>query len=371
MKKILFGMAAVCASSTSAQGQESWSDALGADVKAPFDAPEHRAFDFWIGDSEAEWRGRPQGEFYHADEGSWMRHRVFPVLDGKALIELAWARDNPEDPSQRGFSIRYLDEANDRWVMAQNWPNAQGTGSAFTDQLVGKEYLGRLTMYSQTWRPDGDGGFDSQHRRYNFTDVREASFRWDGSNTTDRGNTWTTWMVVDFHRNPALEAYGAAGTSWPGVHEESLCTDDPHGAFDLLEGVWRGEGATMSAGKVVDGCGVAALLDDGETKTLFLIGYLSRLERWVMYRLDNQPGTPHSYYVSKEAGAGAVFEEAPNLTIKNEFDPYITDDSADTSAATRRYVWEVLGDDGVTLREEVKGASDRAWDRVWEYELTK
>ncbi|MEO1137700.1 MAG: hypothetical protein AAFW68_14040, partial [Pseudomonadota bacterium] len=169
---------------TPAAGARSWAEALGADIAAPYDAPQHRAFDFWIGEWEANWRGRPQGEFYHQKEGSWTRQRVFPVLNGKALIELAWARDNPNEASQRGFSIRYFDPARARWVMAQNWPSAGGQGSAFTDQLIGEEHLGRLTMYSITQRPGADGELVTQHRRYNFTDVRPGtSFRWDGSNT--------------------------------------------------------------------------------------------------------------------------------------------------------------------------------------------
>lgn len=82
------------------------------------------------------WRSRPEGEFYHELDGSWMRHRVFPILDGKALVELAWDRDAPMEPGQRGFSIRYFDDSADRWVMSQNWPGPGNPGSAFVDQLV-------------------------------------------------------------------------------------------------------------------------------------------------------------------------------------------------------------------------------------------
>lgn len=363
---------AACAPGKSVAGETmSWADALGAEITDEWSAPEHRAFDFWVGEWEANWRPPAENEFEHAAEGSWTRQRVFPILGGKAIVELAWARDNPEQPSQRGFSIRYYDPARERWVMAQNWPNGNSQGSAFTDQLIGKEHLGRRTMYSATRRPTGDGEFADEHRRYNFTDVQEESFRWDGSNTPDNGKTWSTWYVVDFLRQRDLDPYGAAGTSFPGVHKEALCTDEPHGAFDGLQGVWSTQdGASLAAGKVIDGCGVMAVLNDGKRRTLFLIGYHPRFEHWVIYRLDDKPGTGHSYLVSKQAGEGAVFEEAPALAIKDEFAPYLRPASFETDGARRRLVWETLSDNEIVFREEAR-RQGRGWETSKSYRFMR
>lgn len=371
----------LAASCATAQENVTWADTLNTEISPEWAAPEHRAFDFWIGEWEANWRGKPAGEFHHQKEGSYTRQSVFPILGGKALVELAWARDNPEAPSQRGFSIRYFDPARDRWVMAQNWPNATGQGSAFLDQLIGDEHLGRLTMYSVTRRPNAEGEIDVQHRRYNFTDVQPGlSFRWDGSNTRDEGATWFTWYVVDFLRQRDTDDLGAAGTAFPGVHEKVLCAGDPHGGFNDLQGVWQGTAeaadgdttpARLSAGLALDGCGVLASLET-EDKTAFLgIGYLERTEKWLAYYLDNQPGTLHQYFVADSAGAGAVFTHAPALTIKDEFTAYDYDVNFEPTTSTSRIVWEEMSETALTFHEETRDSTDSEWTKKTTYRFAR
>ena len=362
-------------------GALTWADVLDAEISDKYSGAEHRAFDFWIGEWEANWRAPVEGAFEHEADGSWTRQRVFPILGGKALVELAWARDNPDEPSQRGFSIRYFDEGNDRWVMSQNWPNESNNGGAFLDQLVGRDHLGRLTMYSASTRPKPDGTFTAEHRRYNFTDIRPGkSFRWDGSNTADQGASWRTWYVVDFQRDRDLDAYGAAGTAFPGVHEQALCTDEPHGAYDTLQGVWEGSAndadgavsiASFSAGVLLDGCGVAAVLENKGVRTFMTFARHPRLDYWVSYRLDDQPGTTHAYFVSNEEGAGAVFEESPPAKIQDERMPFVVKDGFDTSAALRRTVWVTMSDDEIRFREELRPSIEDDWQLVAEYLLTR
>ena len=358
-----------------------WADALDAEITDEWSAPEYRAFDFWIGEWEANWRPPVEGALKHAEEGSYTRQRVFPILGGKALIELAWARDNPEAPSQRGFSIRYYDPARERWVMAQNWPNGNTRGSAFFDQLIGDEHLGRLTMYSIARNYQPDGTVNIQHRRYNFTDIRFGeSFRWDGSNTRDEGATWYTWYVVDFNRLRDPDPYGAAGTPFPGVHEQALCTEEPHGAFNGLQGVWNGTAtdanggqtpARLSAGLGLDGCGVLAALETGEKNAFLAVGYHERAEKWMTYYLDDQPGTTHAYYISDNAGAGAVFQDAPALTIKDEFAPYNLDEYFEPTDSTRRIVWETMNDTELAFRVETRDGASDEWRTKTSYRLSQ
>ena len=373
--------ASLAASCATAQENVTWADTLNTEITPEWSGPEHRAFDFWIGEWEANWRGKPEGAFHHQKEGSWTRQSVFPILGGKALVELAWARDNPETPSQRGFSIRYFDPARERWVMAQNWPNATGQGAAFFDQLIGDEHLGRLTMYSITRRPNAEGEIDVQHRRYNFTDVRPGvSFRWDGSNTRDEGATWYTWNIVDFLRQRDTDDLGQAGTSFPGVHEKLLCQDEPHGGFNGLEGVWTGTAedadgnskpARLSAGLALDGCGVLASLEE-EGKTAFLgIGYLQRTEKWMIYYLDDQPGTGHKYFVADNAGAGARFIHAPDLAIKDEFAIYNHDVYFDPTDATQRLFLEEMSDNALVLHEETRDSAEHEWTKKTTYRFSR
>lgn len=367
---LFLAVSAAATGACAAQNQAQWEDVLDVRIADDWRGDNDRAFDFWIGEWDANWRPPSEETFEHAAEGSWSHQRVFPILGGKAIVELAWARDNPAEPSQRGFSIRYFDPARERWVMAQNWPNQRTTGSAFTDQLIGAEHFGRRTMYSHTARPLPDGGFSQEHRRYNFTDVRETSFRWDGSNTSDNGQSWTTWYVVDFNRLGEFEAIGAAGSDFPGVFDKALCTEEPHGAFDAVAGSWQGVAtdagggevpAAMHMGVVLDGCGVIGVVQAGDEKSFRAIGYHERFERWVSYELSAAHGEPHHYRVAEAAGEGAAFEAASALAIKDEKTPYLSPQAFDTAGALARTVWEKISEDEIVLREETRNAAAGDW----------
>ncbi len=377
----LTGMALSAFAQPSDEPGRNWDDALGAEIIDAWAAPEHRAFDFWIGEWEMNWRSRPEGEFHYQKDGNWTHQHVFPILGGKAIVELAWARDNPDEASQRGFSIRYYDPARERWVMAQNWPSAANQGSAFLDQLIGDDHHGRLTMYSIVRRPLKDDSIDVQHRRYNFADIRPGvSFRWDGSNTKDEGVTWTTWSVVDAHRRRDLDPYTPAGSSFPGVHEKKLCTEQPHGAFDFLEGEWSGtvtdpdgniSDARYSAGLGLDGCGVLSSLEANGRKTFLAYGYNERHKKWVIFRLDDQPGSPHSYFVSDAAGEGAMFAQAPDLAISDEFTAYNLPEYFEPKASLQRVIWEKVTEREFTLRVETRANDGAEWRNVARYNLEK
>jgi hypothetical protein len=236
-------------------------------------------------------------------------------------------------------------------------------------------------MYSVTKRRNKEGEIVSEHRRYNFTDIRPGvSFRWDGSNTPDEGATWFTWNIVDAHRRRDLDPYGVSGTSFPGVHQKNLCTDEPHGAFNNLEGVWTGEmtdaagavsPARYAAGLALDGCGVMGVLDAGGMKTFLAVGYHPRFEKWVFYRLDDQPGTPHGYFVSDEASEGAAFLHAPGLSIRDEFTAYNEPESYAPGDSLRRVVWETFNPEHISLRIESRAARDAAWQTQAVYSLEK
>ena len=66
---------------------------------------------------------------------------------------------------------------------------------------------------------------------------------------------------------------------YPDVRNELLCTTEPHGAFDSLQGRWTGERefdgrtqvATLHAGIALDGCSMLTLLQSGGISTLTTI----------------------------------------------------------------------------------------------------
>lgn len=359
-----------------------WDQVLNATIDTHWSDARYRAFDFWIGEWIMVWRGRQPDALHFDQDGNPMRHRVFPILGGKALIELAWDENAAADaPSQRGFSVRYFNTATQRWVMAQNWPNASNDGMAFIDQLVGFEDNGRLSMYSVSRQPQPDGEFKFYKRRYNFADIRDGAFRWDGSNTFDEGASWQTWNVVDAKRIRPLDPYEPAGTAFPGVIGEALCKDEPHGAFDVAQGNWEGKATdehgaqaqvTMSVGKVLDGCGVISILNHHQGRSVFAVtGYAPRLEKWISYVLDDQPDTNHSYLWADGEPEKWVFQDAPSLDIEDEYTPILSDSTFDPDASRRRTVWNRMGDSELAFTLQTRANAQATWTTTMTYALKR
>jgi hypothetical protein len=356
----------------------SWEAALGTTMDEEWKGGEHRAFDFWIGEWEANWRPQAEGSLQHADEGTHTHQIVFPILGGKALVELAEQRGAERgSPSGRGFSIRYFDPARERWVMAQHWPRPNFDGLAFVDQLIGLERHGRLQMYSVDTRKREDGGRD--HRRYNFSDIADGRFRWDGSNSRDVGKSWTTWQVVEFDRMAPVPPLGTAGAALPFVYDGHLCQGEPHGALDGLEGVWEGVVATptgsaparFSAGRLLDGCAIAGVFAREGRREFAAWGYSSAFGLWTQLRLDDRPGTTHRYLVSEAAEQGAEFVEAPDLAIRDEMTAFLDPANFQTAAGLHRTVFREFAGARVVIAEEARDAPEDAWSEIAVYSLTR
>ncbi|HKJ15772.1 MAG TPA: hypothetical protein VJ984_00295 [Xanthomonadales bacterium] len=364
-----------------ADKSNTWGDALGSEITPEWNNPDHRAFDFWVGEWEMTWRGRQPDNFHFDEDGSVTRQRVFPILGGKALVELAWAIDaNADEPSQRGFSIRYYDEKREKWVMAQNWPGPGNPGYAFLDQLIGFKDFNRFSMYSAIRRPQQDGSYQYGHRRYNFADISDGSFRWDGSNTYDDGQTYMTWNVVDATRIRPLDQFGAAGTSWPGYIGGQLCTDEPNGAYDHIEGSWAGtleepgnsKKVTMNAGRLLDGCAVALAVNiEGGRQIFSTLSFEPRSGNWIMFTLDNRPGMGHVYFWSPDAGEGATFHQAPGLSIKNDQELYVLDENFDATAARTRLIWQKVESDRIVIERQHRSDEGSNWETGATYSLNR
>jgi hypothetical protein len=342
-----------------------WDEVLDTEIRAEWSGA-HREYDFWIGEWEANWRGREEDGLHHVADGRHLRHLVFPVLGGKAIVELAQPMDQPAgEAAGRGFSIRYFDEARERWVMAQHWPNPQFDGVAFLDQLTGRSDHGRIMVYSSALRQTSDAE-NPTIRRYQFSDIAADRFRWDGANTTDNGASWTTWMVVDFDRTGPQPDLPLTSEAFPGQDGDLLCASAPHGALDGLEGVWTGtalspdgssEPARLTGTRMLDGCGILVVFERPESGYLSFTfwSYAPLFERWFALYLNNQPGEGHRYYAGPEAAEGAWFGALPGAAIADETTPFIRNAAGDASEAPARIGWTTLENDHVVFRVEVRG----------------
>jgi len=83
---------------------------------------ESRQFDFWVGAWDVNLR--VQQEDLSWKDSIKAEARVYPILFGKAVLEL-W-----DSPNIKGYSLRYFDVKQGKWVLWLNWPGQNSSGSS-------------------------------------------------------------------------------------------------------------------------------------------------------------------------------------------------------------------------------------------------
>lgn len=339
--------------------------ASGQEIAPPFDAGEHRAFDFWIGQWQADWQHKDAEALDAYLPLTQMTHRVMPVLSGKALIELAAPAADAGSPGLRGFSIRYFDPASGEWIMAQHWPSPENAGLAFTDQLRGTGQHGRHEVYSHA--AERSTGDRTVIRRYTFSDIAPERFRWDMGVTSDEGATWATPLVMHFNRTREIAELWTPGESWFGQGTGASCTGEPHGAFDDMAGHWSGT-ITPSGGEpaaiswagapMLDGCAIGGFLTTPAGEEFVAWSYSPRLERWVEFSLSDAPDAGHEYLTASAGGEGAVFSPDPSLLIESRTEPYY---GLGTGPALRRSRWTRFDADELVVEIDTRASAQDEW----------
>ncbi len=304
-----------CQPSKEKTSRQSWKVLFGGEISGPFCNGHAREFDFWLGEWRTEWRRRQPAHLFHDEQGVWARHVVFPVLDGKALIELVTPESN--NARMRGFSIRYFDVESSQWVMAQNWPNSPEANTGFTDQLRGASRLRRIEVFSASAADD-----PNQHlRRYTFSDVSENNFRWDSAQTKDGGDSWNMNMIAEFHRDQDRFRWPKGLTPLPTNENLELCPGEASRRFDYLTGVWSGDSTRAGFTSILNGCGVIGVITDegaASDKKFMAMARHPDLKKWVLFLLDNSENGRHRYFVEADAACSAencLFVESPSLTL--------------------------------------------------------
>ena len=58
----------------------SWGDVLGSEIVPEWNTPDHRAFDFWVGEWEMTWRGQQPDNFHFDESGSATHQTGLPCI---------------------------------------------------------------------------------------------------------------------------------------------------------------------------------------------------------------------------------------------------------------------------------------------------
>ncbi len=311
------------------------------------EAPEHRQFDFWIGEWDVRNRqldpARPGDTTLH--ETGVATNRVYAVLDGCAIVE-HWEGHLLPDRHVLGFSVRAWDPARGTWVALLNWPGPRGP-AFFTLEGTFEDGVGTFSFDAPA------GG----RVRYRFEDIRPDGLRWAASRRGPGEENWTTFWIMEFERRdprrePAL-LNGPARTT-------DRCPGERARDYDFLVGDWVGEEVGPEGGgarpvevrawPILEGCAVMEFVRLGtgpERERRFRVrSFVPGEERWVQYTVrQRSPALVRWEGHEGEDGRELLRAEPPE---------------ADERQRTR---YRVLGPDAFVRELEVR-REDGGWETV-------
>lgn len=150
---------------------------------AACDAPEHRHFDFWIGDWEVT---RPEGQ---PEAGKVLGHnRIEAVSAGCGLLENWTGASGLQGKSLNGWDAGHK-------VWRQFWVGGDGTVLRLEGALQGK------AMVLQGELPTATGGVQRQRVTWTPNDDGSVTQHWQASD--DDGATWATSFLGVYRRRGA------------------------------------------------------------------------------------------------------------------------------------------------------------------------
>jgi hypothetical protein len=160
----------------------------------PCQAPEARAFDFWIGDWDIQQRILKR-------DGSWLRlparTSVTRTLDGCALVEhwqgevsFFWEGMQAPEP-MTGLSVRAYDPQAGKWFI--HWMDTRSP--RFGAPYAGSFADGRGEFFRELDTPQGP-----RLGRITFSDITADSVSWALAVSSDEGKTWQTLWTMTMAR---------------------------------------------------------------------------------------------------------------------------------------------------------------------------
>jgi hypothetical protein len=158
-----------------------------AAIKPACASPEHRQFDFWIGDWDVAIRARksPTSEEWGEAKG---RQHIEAILGGCTISE-NFTADGPKEP-WAGKSYSVWQPQLGKW--RQTWVDDGGSFLAFTGGLE----AGVMTLYGEP-RTVKDVNFQM---RMVFKNVTADALLWEWQRSTDEWKTSTVMMSIDYKR---------------------------------------------------------------------------------------------------------------------------------------------------------------------------
>lgn len=154
--------------------------ALGERLTKPcLHTPEHRQFDFWIGEWDVQTGGQQAGT-----------NSIQRILDGCVLFE-NWTSAR----GGTGKSFNFYNAAKRKWQ--QTWVDS--TGSVL--ELIGEYKDEKIQFFGETLQPDGSKTL----QRLTFFNLSPERVRQFWEQSTDNGKTWTVAFDGTYIRKKAAQ----------------------------------------------------------------------------------------------------------------------------------------------------------------------
>ncbi len=143
----------------------------------PCSAPEHRQFDFWIGDWEV-----------HTPNGALAGTNRIEAILGGCVLQESWSGTR----GMRGMSFNLYSAADRRWH--QTWVDSNGLLLAMSGGLED----GRMVLAGDTRQPDGR----VVRNRITWRALEDGRVRQHWETSADSGRTWQDAFVGLYRRKP-------------------------------------------------------------------------------------------------------------------------------------------------------------------------
>ena len=330
----MVAIASFCCSAVSGQSSR---------ILDPWKTTEARQFDFWIGKWDVNLRMIQKDLSWRDSVKATVE--IYPILDGKAILEL-W-----DSKPIKGFSLRYYDPSEKKWILYLNWPNRHQSS------------IGSL---KGTFR-HGRGEFFSTSRgvisRYSFSDITANSLRWDDAFSRDGGKTWTHNWIMEFSRTGKTATF-PAGDRAHTFADGSRCPSENARVLNSLGGKWKGKltfgagekrqsvDATLRVYNVLGGCSVIQFLEynrDGKIHREFgLVTYNPQAKRYEELWLNNQAGSVAEVY------RGDLKDQTLALTARHK---------TNSREILKRHQWMLPKKDSNQLRLVVSSKTTDDWEQ--------
>ncbi len=317
--------------------------------------PKDRQFDFWVGTWDVNLRVQQPDKSW-ADQIK-SEAKIYAINEGRAILEL-WNDQRPT--GIKGFSLRYYDFDQDKWVLWLNWPGNNQSGMS---SLTGEFRHGRGEFF---------GGKGDTLTRYSFSDITPHYLRWDDAFTFDGGKTWTHNWIMEFTRTEQKPSW-PAGIKGHTYDQGGRCNLPGFDAFRNFVGDWKGQvkvkdgstwksaDASLKGFEVLNGCAVLNFLDyeiDGKKSQEFSI---KSFNTFINKLSDGRIGSGKTDVLARYFGEFSENSKQYNLI---EFDP--------KKSLLQKYEWNMEAINSITVNVYQAAQSQNPdWKKIREFNLKK